>query len=895
MAPARDNEQSIDSNHFAWHTQTAAQSIKHFATHKKNGLTTQQVTQLQKQGRNQLPQQKKFSKLRLFFEQFNNILIYILIIAAGISGVLGEMVDAYIIAAAIFANILVGYVQEYKAQNALEKLAQVIENFALVIRDGREQRIHAEDLVPGDLIILTAGNNIPADCRLIQAQDFEVNEASLTGESIPVIKTTRTLRKKDVVISQQSNMAFMGTLATRGTAIGVVVAIGAQTEIGNIAQLIKDTKIIKTPLQRNLEIFSKNLGGIILFICAGILVIGLLKDKPFVEVFIVAIAAAVSAIPEGLVIAVTVILAIGMQRILQQQALVRKLVAAETLGSTDVVCSDKTGTLTQGDMIVERIITADGEFESSHCFGQDCRLPEDVQHMITIGGLLNHAIVANPQENVSLYQYTGAPTEIALLRLFYQAGQKQSQAQKKYPIIDEELFSSANKYARTLNKSGNERLSFLTGAPEKLINFSTHYMSHGRRRKMTPGMAEFFNAEHDRLGQQGLRIIAAAQKIVASKTKKLDAVSLQEYTLLGFFVIKDPVRISAQETISLAQTAGIRTIMITGDHRNTAHAIAQELGIQHSSKVLSGEDLAVMSDQELLRSIDTVGVYARVSPADKLRIVQALQSRQHIVAMTGDGINDAPALKAADIGIAVGSGTDVTKGVADMVLLDNNFKTIIAAIREGRVIVDNIKKVIVYLLADAFSSIVLVLGSLILGLPLPISASQILWINLITDGFPYMALTAEPGEKDVMKFPPRKRNSGILDSEMKAVIFIIGLATDLILFGLFYHFYSQTGDIQQARTIIFAALGLYTLLYSFSCKSLRKPLWRIKIWDNKYLIWAVLAGLAIHFFTLYTPFMKSLFKLGEITASQWGIILVLGIVKIIGIEFVKGFFAFKRR
>lgn len=876
-----------------WHTITASQVIKELQTHKTRGLSQEEVIKRQKQyGLNKLPAKKKLSLVVLFLSQFNNILIYILVVAAVISFFLHEVVDGYIILAAIIINVIVGFVQEFKAQNALEKLSEIIEHFCVVIRDGHQHKIHIEGLVPGDLVLLTAGNNIPADCRLIDITDFEVNEASLTGESVPVEKKKTVNKKVNEVLGQRFNMVYMGTLATRGHAVGVVTAIGLKTEIGKIASLLKDTESEQTPLQKNLGIFSKKLGFIILIACLLIFVVGLFLGRPFVEMFTIAVAAAVSAIPEGLVIAVTVILAIGMQRILKKHALVRKLVAAETLGSTDVVCSDKTGTLTEGKMVVQRVVTLENDIEVAELLNNGISLHQDIDTLLTIGFLANNAVLENPQEAQHRWKYIGAPTEIAMLHVAIILGKERSVLLKQLPEIDEEPFNSTRKYMMSLHQKGDDQnVLYFNGAPERIFALATRVEKNGVAVPLTEKLRKQFLALHNGYTSQGMRLLGVGYKLVDSQYSKIETISKDDIVFVGYFIIKDPVRKGVAETISVAKKAGIRTVMITGDHKNTAAAIATELGLhEHSADVLTGADLAEMTDGELQEAVNTVHVYARVSPQDKLRIVDAFQANHHVVAMTGDGINDAPALKSADIGIAVGAGTDVTKGVADMILLDNNFQTIIAAIKEGRVIVDNIKKVIVYLLADSFSAMVLVLGSLFIGLPLPITAAQVLWINLITDGFPYMALTMERGESDIMNMKPRKKNSGILDAEMKTLIFIIGIVTDVVLLILFWYYYRLAGDLTHARTIVFAALGIDTLLYSFSCKSLRQSLWRINVFDNKYLLWAVGLGLGIQLLALYTPFLSSILELDRLAFSDWLIIIPLAFIKITGIELVKYWF-----
>lgn len=877
----------------SWHIISASESLKMLQTDKKKGLSEQDVVTRRKVfGQNSLPRKKQLSVFKLFLTQFNNILIVILILASVISFLLHERVDAYIIAAAIIINVIVGFVQEFKAQNALSKLSEVIESYCVVVRDGTQHKIRTQELVPGDVVLLTAGNNIPADCRLYDVTDLEINEASLTGESVPVVKKKTIIKNEDEVLGQRYNMAFMGTLATRGRAYAVVVATGTHTEIGKIAALLKATKSTKTPLQESLESFSRKLGGYIVVASTLVLVIGMLIGRSFTEMFTVAVAAAVSAIPEGLVIAVTVILAIGMQRILQKKALVRKLVAAETLGSTDVVCSDKTGTLTEGKMVVQSLVTAQHEMHMSDIFAGECNCPADILRMLDVGMYANNSVLENPHDVEAEWKFIGAPTAVAMLHAGILAGKSKQELLEQQPEIEDAPFNSTRKYMMSLHKlNDDQNILYFSGAPERLSAMANRVEQNGEAVAFTEKLRKKFTDVHKSYTSQGLRLVGVAYKIVDAKNKKIKNIKENELVFVGFFVIKDPVRLGVAQTIKTAQKAGIRTVMITGDHKNTAASIAQELGLHaEDGEVLTGADLVNITDDELRVHAEKVNVYARVSPHDKLRIVDAMQANKHVVAMTGDGINDAPALKSADIGIAVGAGTDVTKGVADMVLLDNNFSTIIAAIKEGRIIVDNIKKVIVYLLADSFSAMGLVLVTLFAGLPLPVTAAQILWINLISDGFPYMALTLERGEADVMKKKPRKKSESILDTEMKALIVIIGAIIVAVLFAVFVYEYKTTGNVIHARTLVFAALGLDTLFYAFSCKSLRRPLWKVNIFDNMYLIWAVFAGLGLQLFALYVPFMRTILGLDFLAFSDWLIIIPLAMVKLVIIELAKYWF-----
>lgn len=843
-------------------------------------------------GKNELPTKDGFSKTKLFLSQFHNILIYILVIAAGISFILDHAVDGYIISAAILVNVFVGYIQEYKAQTALENLKHVITRHCVVLREKRLRKIPVQELVPGDIIEIGAGARIPADCRLIYAKDVEVSEANLTGESVAIAKEVMR-HHDDVALADRKNMLYMGTIVDRGTARAIVVETGINTEIGKIADLIQKTKEDETPLQHQLSVFSKELGIAIIFLSIIIFILGALLGRDWVEMFIIAIATAVSAIPEGLVIAVTVILAIGMERILKKKALVRRLIAAETLGSTDIVCSDKTGTLTEGNMRTVALITPHSVFNIDQL--KKSTLGEDIRTLLMIGLLCNEVNVENPSAPRAKWKIIGAPTERALYLAGIEAGFTQEQLLEDRPLLDEDPFNSTRKYRISLHKIGSHYNElYYSGAPERLLEKSTHIASKDGDEiiDLTDAKRQELLDRHNEYSRQGLRILGIAFKRVDSSIMHIDGQADEQLIFAGFYIIKDPVRKNVKQTIEVARLAGIRTVMITGDHKNTARSIAKELGlpVQNDVAVIDGIELSQMSEVEFSKRVDDIYVYARVSPEDKLRIVDAYQAKGHVVAMTGDGVNDAPALKTADIGIAVGSGADVTKGVADMVLLDNNFKTIIDAIRQGRIIVDNIKKVIVYLLADSFTAMVLIVGSLLFGLPLPITAAQVLWINLVTDSFPYIALTLEKGERDIMKLKPRRKNEPIVDREMKVLIFIIGLVTDVMLIGLFAWYYHVYGDLQHVRTIVFAALGLATLIYVFSCRSLRQPIWKTGIMGNKYLVFAVCIGLFFQLGALYIPFLRDILGLDILGIGDWFVIIGLSLLKITGIEVTKWFF-----
>jgi len=869
-----------------WYNFTVSNTFKHLKS-DKTGLTEKEVEKrLKAFGLNKLPQKKKMSSLKIFFRQFKSVMVYILLVAALISLFLMEFVDMSVILAAIFINVIVGFIQENKAENALEKLNTVINYSSKVYRDGVMRTVDAESLVPGDVIVLEAGDQVPADIRLFEVNKFSVTEAVLTGESEAVTKKILPIGKlnQKVLVAERKNMAFRGTLVEEGKALGVVVATGKSSELGKIATMLDETEVDPTPLQIMLKSFSNKLGIAILIIAVFIVVVGYLRGIPFWEIFLIAMAAAISAVPEGLLVAVTVILAVGMQRILKKKALVRKLLAAETLGSTTVVCVDKTGTLTEGIMTASKIVTFDKEFVVKK---NDSKVVET---------LVKHSVVCN---NAFVEDYgtdnekvSGSATEKALLRASFKFD-VEKYLKHDYRLF-EEPFSSSSKMMFCLNDFEGKFVWSLKGAPERVLDKCKYFENENGVEELDEVARKKWSDLFRQYGSAGYRLLAVGYKDESTDNKNL--FKEDDFTLLGFWVIEDPLREGVADTIAMAANAGIRTIMITGDHVLTAKKIAENVGLPVTDEtIISGEELMEMGNDELLKRVKDVVVFARVSPRDKLRIVDALQDNGEIVAMTGDGVNDAPALKTADIGIAVGAGTDVTKQSADMVLLDNNLRTIISAVKQGRVIFNNIKKVVVYLLADSFSEIVLVLGSLFIGLPLPITAVQILWINLITDGFPAAALTVEASEEGIMDEPPVKRGKKLLDKEMKALIFIIGIFSDLVLLGVFCMLLKYEFDITYIRSIMFAGLGMNSLFYVFSCKSLVKPVWKINIFDNKYLLYAVFGGLLLQIIPIYTPFLQNILNLQALGFAAWGIVIGLSTMQIILIEFTKFIYHRKKK
>lgn len=875
-----------------WHNLSIEETFKALNT-SRSGFSSQEAKNRQaKFGQNVLATGKKFSLWALFFGQFKSALVYVLLIAALISLIFKEFVDAQVILAAVILNVVIGFVQERKANQSLEKLKSVVKPEALVLRDKKQIKIFSQDLVAGDIVYLTAGDRVPADMRLIEVIDFKTNEAPLTGEAWPQDKQLDIL-DKGTVLAERTNLALMGTLVVEGRASGVVVAVANETELGQIASLLADTPEERTPLQKNLDRFAKNITKFIVVIVALVFVLGLLEGQEWLTMFSVAVALAVSAIPEGLVIGVTMILTLGMQRILKQNGLVRKLLSAETLGSTTLICTDKTGTLTEGEMRVTKIFTNKHLLDlNSQLFRQAVTDPEIVR-LTEIAFLCNNAQIANINLAREDWEILGSPTEKALL-LFGVLNPHSQKLEKRYQRKQELPFDSRYKYMITRHSYDDKNdILFIKGAVEKVLQFSDHYLQHVNTQVLSSAKRKSFLQVSIDLSSDGLRVLAAAYKLIPRKTLDLDEYRIKpsDFVFAGLMALSDPLRPDTKETLQAAYQAGIKTVIITGDNKFTAHKIANDLDLQVKVEdIIDGDDLLNFSDEELAQRITEIQVYARVTSADKLRIIRAWQHRGEVVAMTGDGVNDAPALKAADIGVVVASGSDVAKEVADLVLLDNNFKTIVTAIRQGRVIFDNVRKVILYLLSDSFSQISIISFAIIFSWPLPILTTQILWINLVTDGLPSLALTAEPEDPDVLVGHSRKKDKHLLNFESKFLIVVISIFTAFASLFLFWFFYQNTNDLILAQTIAFSVLGFSTLFCVFSVRNLKKNIWQSNFLANKYLNWAVLFGVLLQISAVYLPFLNKILHTVPLGIFEWQIILLFVAIVILLIELIKGIF-----
>lgn len=862
---------------------------------REHGLAqSEAVSRLRKFGRNVLPHEKPYSKIRLFFGQFNSPLMYILMATVIISFSLGHYSDSIFIIIVLFINTTVGFYQENKANKSLLALKKMVKITARVLRDGNEKEIDSEELVPGDVVILKSGDKVPADARIIDSKNLKVNEASLTGESQAVDKKELDKISQNSPIQDRQNMVYMGSIVEEGRARAIVVGTGIDTQIGEVVSLLKETKERKTPLQRKIASLSRWLGAFVLLIIAIILAEGYFTEKNFVDIFVAALALAVSAIPEGLLPAITVILVLGLRRIFKHNGLVRKLAATETLGSVTVICTDKTGTLTEGKMQVSHILTGSKELLSHEISGlaggENSNGLESHISALKIATLANEAFVENPDAELQEWILRGRPTERALLLAGMQSGLNKQEMEKVYPVIDRLSFESEHKFAMTLHqKSENESIAFLLGAPEAIISRCSDLDIDGKKEKLESEQSVALMEKMDALANKGLRVLACAHREIGAGMEYKNLIEIAgNFSLVGFIALKDPLRADAKESVTATKKAGIRTIIVTGDHRLTAKAIAEEIGLAaEEDNILEGRQLELISDADLKGKAKDISIYARVSPRHKLRIVKALQSNGEIVAMLGDGVNDAPALKCADIGVAVGSGTDVAKEVADLVLLDDNFKTILKAIEQGRVVFQNIRKVFVYLVADDFSELFLFLASMGMGLPLPLLPAQILWINLVEDGFPDIALTTEQETKGVMDEKPRNPKEPVMNKPIKKWMGAIFAITGLAAFLTFFIAWKLTGDLSKTRTIVFALMCLDSLVFAFSVRSFKRTIFRKDIFSNRYLVAGVGIALVLFAAAIYFPPLQKVLSTQPLYLAEWVTIFFISFIEILLIEFSK--------
>ncbi|MBU7044180.1 MAG: calcium-translocating P-type ATPase, SERCA-type [Theionarchaea archaeon] len=856
-----------------WHTSSVKDIMEGLHTSPK-GLSQQDVEErIKTHGYNVLKKKKGRGVVSIFLDQFKDLFIGVLLVATIISFLLGETMDAYIICIIVIINALMGLAQEYKAEKAIERLQELASPSATVMRDGQVTEIPADHVVPGDVMILEAGDFVPADGRLFELSYLKVDEASLTGESVPSTKVTEVL--SDVTLADRENMVYMGTTVTDGRGKAIVTSTGMKTEMGTIAEMIQTMEMEKTPLQEKLEGFSKYLAAIITGFCVLIFVLGTLRGEPMFDMFFTAVSLAVAAIPEGLPAIVTIVLALGVQRMIRQNALMRRLKAVETLGSATVICSDKTGTLTQNEMMVSEIyvdesvyrVTGSGYSPQGDFLteGEKVTENESLQLLLTIGALCNDASIQGEQ-------MIGDPTEAALIVSAEKAGLKKEELEDAQPRVRDIPFNSERKRMTTLHEMDGEYAVYMKGAPDVILDLCSHRLEKGTPVPLDEETKASILSIYTEMASKALRVLGMAYTHIQEIPEPMESVE-QDLIFVGVQGMRDDPRPEVKEAIETCSTAGIRSMMITGDFKTTAMAIGQEIGITGDS--LTGEELDALSDEELLNRIDSVSVVARVSPEHKTRIVKALKDQGHIVAMTGDGVNDAPSLKKADIGIAMGiTGTDVAKEAADMVLTDDNFASIVKAVEEGRHIYDNIIKFIYFLLCCNVGEICVLFFAILLGFSRPLIPIQILWINLVTDGFPALALGVDPPEAGLMNRPPRDPAESIFARGRGRSIVEIGLLMSVLVLIAFFW---AGKDVDHARTIAFSTLVFVQLAHTVNCRSERRSIFRVGIFSNMYLVGAVLLSLSLQLAVVYVPWLQPLFRTMPLGLSDWILIVVLSL------------------
>lgn len=891
MAP--ENKEKVGILEKDWYALPVEKVFQHLETGEEGLSPDVAAGRFAEHGPNELQAARHISPWEILVEQFKNVLIIILIIATILSAFLGESVDAIAIAVIVLFAVGLGFVQEYRAERAIEALREMAAPTAAVLRNGEEEEIPAREVVPGDIVILRAGDKVPADARLIEAVNLQVEEAALTGESVPVEKHTQPIQGESPAIGDRRNMVYGGTAATYGRGRAVVTATGMNTEFGKIARMLQSVESGRTPLQENLDKVGHMLARAAFVIVALIVAAGLFRGQPFIEMILFGIALAVAVVPEALPAVVTISLAIGVQRMVKRNALVRRLPAVETLGSTTVICSDKTGTLTKDEMTVRKIyVQGDilevsgagyepkGEFSRNGSHVE----PSEALKLLLRGAALDsdaRIVRANPDNR---WEVKGDPTEGALVVAAAKAGLIKGELDKMYPRVNEIPFTSETKRMTTLHEIEGHTIAYSKGAPEIILDSCTRQLTaEGEVPLDAAGREKILEAAQS-MAAEALRVLA-----VASHADTGIENAEKEMTFLGLLGMIDPPRPEAREAIRTCEEAGIKVVMITGDHPLTAQAVARELGLLKKGRVITGAELEAMSDEEFSTQVEEIEVYARVSPAHKLRVVTALQEKGHIVAMTGDGVNDAPALKKADIGVAMGiTGTDVTKEAAAMTLTDDNFASIVAAVEEGRGIFGNIKKYLMYLLSSNIGEILLMAISTLFGMPLPLATVQILYINLATDGLPALALSVDPPEPDIMKRAPRNPRIGIFTRPVVALMVIGGIWLAIVNLLLFIWALNSGRSSEEARTMVFVSVVLFEFFKAYNFRSDRHSVFR-QMFSNKWLNLAIIWELILLSLIVYLPILHEPFGTFSLPLVDWMIIVPLAVTVIPVLELAKWF------
>lgn len=867
-----------------WHSISIEETRKNLRTNIGFGLTNEEAeSRLKSNGLNKLEDKKKESIFIRFIKQFNDFMIIILIIASVVSAVMAnlegskEYIDSIIIIAIVVFNAIMGLVQESKAEKSLEALKKMSAPIAKVKRDGKIINIKSEEVVIGDIIILEAGNYVPADCRLINSFNLKIEESSLTGETLPVTKDAKVILAKDTIDADIVNMAFSTTIVVNGHAEAIVTNTGMNTKVGKIAKMIITNEAPQTPIQKKLSQVGKTLGIACLLICFAIFIIGIFKKIPPIEMFMTSVGLAVAAIPEGLPAIVTIMLSIGVTKMAKKNAIIRKLPAVETLGSSSVICSDKTGTLTQNKMKVVEVCDIHGKTV----------LEKEYKYILSLASMCTDVNIEKDQGKLIS---VGEATEVAIVNEALRMGKNKHELYEQYERINEIPFDSTRKLMSTIHMYNGRYRIITKGAPDVLLNKCTNYYYNGEEAILNQNIKSKITNQNTQMANKALRVLAVAYVDLDKLPNKIDTQTIERnLTFVGLIGMIDPPREGVKKAVSTCKKAGIKTVMITGDHILTAKAIAKELGILRPNDIaITGQELDKISKEDLQRNIMKYSVFARVSPEHKVRIVKAYQSTGAVVAMTGDGVNDAPALKNADIGISMGlNGTDVAKNASDMILTDDNFVTIVEAVKQGRNIFDNIKKAVHFLIATNIGEIVTIFMGLLLGLKSPLLAIQLLWINLVTDSIPAIALGLERPDKDIMNRAPRDAKKGIFADGLWGKIFVEG--TMLGMLTLFaFSLGNKLYGIDTGRTMAFLALGLLELVHSFNIKS-EESIFKSGVFENKYLVGALILGTILQIGVVYIPGIANIFKLVPLNFTQALYVMLISISPIFIIEIQKKF------
>jgi Ca2+-transporting ATPase len=933
----------------AWHALRTEEVLHHLETFSDTGLTSAEVERrLMQYGPNTLREEPPPTFLQMLWEQFNNFVVIMLVVAALISAVLGEWIDSAAIMAIVVLNAALGVIQERRAEQALAALRKLAAPDAHVIRDGARTVAPSTQLVPGDLVLLEAGNFVPADVRLVEAVNLRVEEAALTGESVPVQKDAEARLESDIPLGDRKNTAFMGTLVNYGRGRGIVIGTGMRTQIGMIAEMLQSVQAEPTPLQRRLDQLGKTLGWAALSICALVFVIGWLRGFEPLEMFMIAVGLAIAAVPEGLPAVVTISLALGMREMIKRHALIRRLSSVETLGSATTICSDKTGTLTQNEMTATRIwvdsqfleISGSG-YDPQGDFRVDNKAVDPNHYPGALTALWAAALNNDAELELSgasngkeTYRMVGDPTEGALIVAAAKAGARRSDLNRAYPRLQEVPFDSTRKRMVTLHALSDPKTSDISpftngdqhklayavtvkGAPDIVLNLCTRYqriddhiaiLDEEQRMRILRA--------NDLMTQDALRVLGVAYKVEASKPDVTDIEALESnLVFIGLIGMIDPPRLEVPPALQLAARAGIRTVMITGDYPNTARAIAESIGLlEPGHQVLTGSDLNKMDDATLQQQAAYTDVFARVSPEHKLRIVEALRARGEVVAMTGDGVNDAPSIKRADIGVAMGiTGTDVAKESADMVLTDDNYASIVSAVEQGRIIYANIRKFVFFLLSSNVAEIMIIFLATLAGLPTPLTVIQLLWLNLLTDGAPALALAMEKGDPDEMKRPPRPPSEPIINRSMRLGILIqtftqTGAVLTAFALGLLWHLRQgdilppganpllfilqydwRSLDVYTAETMAFVTLSLCELFRAYTVRSERSSIFTLGVFSNRYMQYAVSLSVTLLLLVVNVPFLQGIFNTHFLNANEWLVVLGLALIPAISEELTKAY------